>query len=173
MGADSVRLFKLLLIAGSIFASGQPILCAFLFGLLIVLLYGDHQWFRPKLLRYTKRATAAITELLAQCEYSTASDRINGFAWVRFFGHQPLVLELMGHLALAKQEYRLAITYFERAIIGLPSDQAIDAHFGVLRGHLCAGDLEAVQVKAEAMQVLYRNDTFVELRLETLLNQSD
>ena len=140
-------------------------------GALIVLIYCDHQWFRPRLRRYTKRAAVDITRLLALGEYPTGLDRINGIAWIRFFGYQPLVLELMGQHALAKRECVKAITYFKRAIIDLPSTQAIDAHFGILQGQLLGGDVDAAMAKAAAIRVLSSGDMFVELRLEMMFEQ--
>lgn len=140
-------------------------------GALIVLIYCDRQWFKPRLIRYTKSAATETTRLLARGEYVTALDLINGVAWVRFFGQQPFVLEWMGQQALAKRELDEAITYFKRALIDLPSDRAIDAHFGILQGQLLGGDIDAAIAKASMMRTLSNDDTFVELRLEMMFEQ--
>jgi tetratricopeptide (TPR) repeat protein len=171
MGADLVRLFKLILMAAAALTVGQAYVCGLLSLAYLSLMYCDYKWIRPRLAQYTQAATSDITRLLALGETSNAIGTITEVAWVRFFGYQPLVLELMGLYALAKRELNDAIAYFQRAIIDVPADQGIDAHFGILKGQLLAGDIDGAMTKAESLRALFNDDTFVELRLELLFDE--
>ena len=173
VGADSVKFSKLILMLLALFTVGQGSVWVVLLCAYAICMVCDHKWWRPWLDLHTHAVASAIRQLLAVGDRETAVSMISSFAWIRFFGHHPLILELMGQCALTARNAKLAETYFKSALIDAVPHDCVDAHFGVLHARLLANDTSGALKKASELRRLFEGDTFVAMRLEMLIGELD
>lgn len=171
MGADVVRLLKMLMLLGVVLTLSTLYLCALLACLLLVLSYCDRVWWTPWLHDYVQRRTSDARRFLGAEHLSEAALLISRFAWVRLFGYHGLILELKGQHVLGMGDAENAVAYFNRALMDARGNEGMDAHFGILQARMLAGDIAGVQQKVDELRHRFKGDSFVDMRIE-LLTQS-